>query len=70
MAQSSARSLPTTPALAPLPAPLLPEVPAVATTSTSKRQAAAQQQQALGSQQAAYGKARAACLEGRGYTVK
>jgi hypothetical protein len=35
--------------------------------SSSRRQNAAQAQQ---SQQAAYGKARAACLEGRGYTIK
>jgi hypothetical protein len=50
---------------------------AVAARSQSRRQNAAQQQQAAqqqtqaqASQQAAYGKARAACLEGRGYTVK
>jgi hypothetical protein len=35
-----------------------------------QQQAAAQQQQAQSSQNAAYSKARAACLEGRGYTVK
>jgi hypothetical protein len=35
-----------------------------------QQQATQQQQQAQASQQAAYGKARAACLEGRGYTVK
>ena len=35
-----------------------------------QQQAAAQQQQAQSSQNAAYAKARAACLEGRGYTVK
>jgi hypothetical protein len=35
-----------------------------------QQQAAAQQQQAQGAQQAGYAKARAACLEGRGYTVK
>jgi hypothetical protein len=34
------------------------------------QQASAQQQQAQSSQNAAYAKARAACLEGRGYTVK
>jgi hypothetical protein len=45
--------------------------------SSSRRQNAAQAQQsqqsaqqAQSSQQATYGKARAACLEGRGYTVK
>lgn len=50
---------------------------AVAARSQSRRQnaaaqqqAAQQQQQATSSQQAAYGKARAACLEGRGYAVK
>lgn len=35
-----------------------------------QQQAAAQQQQTQSSQSAAYAKARAACLEGRGYTVK
>lgn len=35
-----------------------------------EQQSAQAQQQATGSQQAAYGKARAACLEGKGYTVK
>jgi hypothetical protein len=50
---------------------------AVAARSESRRQntAAAQQQQQAATQQSqqqqgAYGKARAACLEGRGYTVK
>lgn len=50
---------------------------AAAARSQSRRQNAAQAQQsqqaaqqAQTSQQAAYGKARAACLEGRGYTVK
>jgi len=50
---------------------------AVAARSQSRRQNAAaaqqgqqQQQAATQQQQAAYGKARAACLEGRGYTVK
>jgi hypothetical protein len=50
---------------------------AVAGRSQSRRQNAAaqqqsaqQQQQATGAQQASYGKARAACLEGRGYSVK
>jgi hypothetical protein len=50
---------------------------AAAARSQSRRQNAAQAQQsqqaaqqAQSSQQAAYGKARAACLEGRGYTVK
>src|SRR5512139_1742770 len=50
---------------------------AVAARGQSRRQnaATAQQQQqaaqqATSSQQAAFGKARAACLEGRGYTVK
>jgi hypothetical protein len=38
--------------------------------AATKQQAAAQQQEATGAQQASYGKARAACLEGRGYTVK
>jgi hypothetical protein len=38
--------------------------------AAAKQQTAAQQQQATSSQQASYGKARAACLEGRGYTVK
>lgn len=52
-------------------------VGAVAARGQSRRQAnqqnqqaAAQQQQAVSSGQAAYGKARQACLEGRGYTVK
>lgn len=35
-----------------------------------EQQAAQQQQQAQAAQNASYGKARAACLEGRGYTVK
>lgn len=35
-----------------------------------QQQAAQQQQQAQSAQQSAYAKARAACLEGRGYTVK
>ena len=35
-----------------------------------QQQATQQQQQAQGAQQATYAKARAACLEGRGYTVK
>ena len=35
-----------------------------------QQQAATQQQQTQSSQNAAYAKARAACLEGRGYTVK
>jgi len=35
-----------------------------------QQQAAQQQKQAQGAQQGAYAKARAACLEGRGYTVK
>jgi hypothetical protein len=50
---------------------------AVAARSQSRRQNAAaaqqgqqQQQAATQQQQAAFGKARAACLEGRGYTVK
>jgi hypothetical protein len=50
---------------------------AVAARSQSRRQnaakqqqAAQQQQQAQGAQQASYAKARGACLEGRGYTVK
>lgn len=46
---------------------------AIAARGQSRRQnAAAQQQQQAASQQqhAAYAKARAACLEGRGYTVK
>ncbi len=50
---------------------------AVAARSQSRRQnaaaqqqAAQQQQQGESAQQAAYGKARAACLEGRGYSVK
>lgn len=50
---------------------------AVAGRGQSRRQNAAQQQQATqqaqatqGSQMATYAKARAACLEGRGYTVK
>lgn len=49
---------------------------AVARSSSRKQNAAQAQQsqqaaqQATASQQAAYGKARAACLEGRGYTVK
>jgi len=52
-------------------------VGAVAARGQSRRQNAAaagqaQQQQQAGAQQqqAAYGKARAACLEGRGYSVK
>ena len=50
---------------------------AVAARGQSRRQNAAQQQQAVqqqqqaqGAQQASYAKARAACLEGRGYTIK
>jgi hypothetical protein len=50
---------------------------AVAARSQSRRQnaakqqqAAQQQQQAQGAQQASYAKARGACLEGRGYSVK
>lgn len=50
---------------------------AVAARGQSRRQNAAQQQQATQQQQqassagqASYGKARAACLEGKGYTVK
>jgi hypothetical protein len=50
---------------------------AVAARSQSRRQNAAKQQQATqqqaqaqGAQEASYGKARAACLEGRGYSVK
>ena len=50
---------------------------AVAARSQSRRQNAAKQQQATqqqtqaqGAQQASYAKARGACLEGRGYTVK
>ncbi|HEX4882522.1 MAG TPA: hypothetical protein VFX05_00205 [Casimicrobiaceae bacterium] len=46
---------------------------AAAARAQSRRQNAAQQQQAQGQQQAqssAYTKARAACLEGRGYSVK
>lgn len=46
---------------------------AVAGRSQSRRQNAAANQQAQANtqqQQAAYGKARAACLEGKGYTVK
>jgi hypothetical protein len=39
-------------------------------SNQQNQQAAAQQQQAVSSGQAAYGKARQACLEGRGYTVK
>ena len=35
-----------------------------------QRQAAQKQQQAQGAQQGAYSRARSACLEGRGYTVK
>ncbi len=53
------------------------KVGAVAARGQSRRQNAAaagqaqqQQQAATGQQQAAFGKARAACLEGRGYTVK
>jgi hypothetical protein len=38
--------------------------------TAQQQQAAQQQQQAQGAQQATYAKARAACLEGRGYTVK
>jgi len=56
---------------------LLPRVGAAAARGQSRRQNAAaaqqgqQQQQAVDQQQqAAFGKARAACLEGRGYTVK
>jgi hypothetical protein len=36
----------------------------------SSEEAAQQQQQAQGAQQASYAKARTACLEGRGYSVK
>jgi len=50
---------------------------AVAARSQSRRQNAAQQQaaaqqqtQAQSAKQSAYGKARSACLEGRGYTVR
>jgi hypothetical protein len=44
---------------------------AAAQQQQQQQQAAAQQQQAaVQQQQAAYNKARAACLEGRGYTVK
>lgn len=48
-------------------------VGAVAARGQSRRQNAAAQQQQQGAtqqQQAAFGKARAACLEGKGYTVK
>lgn len=38
--------------------------------AAQKQQAAAQQQQVVSAGQAAYGKARQACLEGRGYSVK
>jgi hypothetical protein len=38
--------------------------------SAQKQQATSQQQQAASAGQAAYGKARQACLEGRGYSVK
>jgi len=38
--------------------------------AAAQQQASQQQQQATGAQQASYGKARAACLEGRGYSVK
>jgi len=38
--------------------------------AAQQQQAAQQEQQAASSQQATYTKARAACLEGRGYTVK
>ena len=38
--------------------------------AAQQQQAAQQQKQAQSSQQASYAKARAACLEGRGYTVK
>ncbi len=38
--------------------------------ATKQQQAAQQQQQAQGAQQASYAKARTACLEGRGYSVK
>lgn len=38
--------------------------------AAQQQQATQQQQQAQGAQQATYAKARAACLEGRGYTVK
>jgi hypothetical protein len=43
---------------------------AVANRSRSRRQNAAASQQEAGAGQAEYAKARAACLEGRGYTVK
>ena len=45
-------------------------VGAVAARSQSRRQNAAAQQQAAAGSQANFAKARAACLEGRGYTVK
>jgi hypothetical protein len=45
-------------------------VGAVANRSRSRRQNAAASQQQAGAGQAEYAKARAACLEGRGYTVK
>lgn len=45
-------------------------VGAVAARGQSRRQNAAQQQQATSAGQQAYGKARQACLEGKGYTVK
>jgi len=48
-------------------------VGAVAARGQSRRQNAATQQQQQGAsqqQQASFGKARAACLEGRGYTIK
>ena len=38
--------------------------------AAAQQQVAQQQQQATSAQQASYGKARAACLEGRGYSVK
>ena len=38
--------------------------------ASQQQQAAAQQQQAQSSQSATFAKARAACLEGKGYTVK
>ena len=38
--------------------------------AAQQQQAAAQQQQAVSAGQQAYGKARQACLEGKGYSVK
>jgi len=45
-------------------------VGAVAQRSRSRNQNAAAKQQQAGAGQAEYGKARAACLEGKGYTLK